>query len=218
MSERLDVVLDHLVYATPDLDASVAEFADRSGVRPKHGGRHPGHGSRNALVGLGADNNGRVRYLEIIGPDPDHRADPGVRLPFGLATLAAPRLVGWSVRTAHLDAAIDASAAAGADQGPARSMSRRTPSGARLQWRIASADPPPIDGIAPFLIDWTGSDHPAADPDLGSVELISLQLRHPRSELVGDVLDALGVRIPVATAPAAIVAVLETPRGLITLS
>ncbi len=45
--------LDHLVYATPDLDATVAELERRLGVRAAVGGRHPGLGTRNRLVGLG---------------------------------------------------------------------------------------------------------------------------------------------------------------------
>ncbi|MFD8740899.1 VOC family protein, partial [Streptomyces sp. NPDC059618] len=43
---------DHIVLATPDLAATVAEFTRRTGVVPAPGGVHVGLGTRNHLVGL----------------------------------------------------------------------------------------------------------------------------------------------------------------------
>jgi len=34
--------VDHLVFATPDLDSTVADVERRLGVRPPPGGTHPG--------------------------------------------------------------------------------------------------------------------------------------------------------------------------------
>src|SRR3989442_13632658 len=59
--------VDHLVYATADLDRGIAEVEQMLGVRATLGGQHPAWGTRNTLVGLG-----RTCYLEIISRDPDH--------------------------------------------------------------------------------------------------------------------------------------------------
>lgn len=200
--------LDHLVYATPDLDATVREFTAATGVEPAEGGRHLGRGTRNVLVGFGASG-----YLEIIGPDPEHPASPML---FGLDGLDRPRLVTWAVHPPDIAAAAAASAAAGADPGPIASMSRRTPAGEVLEWRLAAPDPDPFDGVAPFLIDWGATEHPAAAlPRLG---LRGLRATHPDPAAVTAVLDALGLRLDVAAGPPGLAAVLDTPRGPVVLS
>jgi hypothetical protein len=90
--------VDHLVYATPDVDATVDELARRTGVRATPGGPHPGRGTRNALLALGP-----TSYLEIVGPD---AAQPAPAAPRWLSVDAvdAPRLVTWAARVDDLDA------------------------------------------------------------------------------------------------------------------
>ena len=88
----MDRGLDHLVYATPDLDASVEALAKHLGTEPVPGGAHPGWGTRNALIGLGTG-----VYLEIIGPDPSQPDPEGAR-PFLIDDLTDARLVTWAYR------------------------------------------------------------------------------------------------------------------------
>ncbi|MCY3569157.1 MAG: VOC family protein, partial [Chloroflexi bacterium] len=59
-------MLDHIVLATPDVQASVAAIEAAIGLRPELGGHFPGRGVYNHLLALQDD-----AYLEIIGPDPD---------------------------------------------------------------------------------------------------------------------------------------------------
>jgi hypothetical protein len=208
----VDPDLDHLVLAAPRLDRAVRDFAARTGVAPAPGGRHLGVGTRNFLVGLG----GRA-YLEIVGPDAEHSADPGVRRPFGIDTLQRPTLATWSVRRPNLAGATRAALSAGADLGPIRSMSRRGPDGVLHEWQVAYPLRAPFDGVVPFVIDWGTSVHPTA-AELPQVELVELRGSHPDPERVRRVLQALGARLRLVPGPPRLEADLRTPYGTLTLS
>ena len=94
---RLLSSVDHLVYATPDLQMGVDRVQKMLGVRAAAGGQHPGRGTRNALLSLGPG-----RYLEIIGPDPE-QPKPAQPRPFGIDALKAPRLVTWAAKGTDLE-------------------------------------------------------------------------------------------------------------------
>lgn len=207
----VDPLIDHLVYATPDLERTVAEFRDRAGLDPAEGGRHLGLGTRNFLVGLGPR-----RYLEIIGPDVENPAAAGVPMPFGLDGLTLPTLVTWAVHPADIRAAVGAAAAAGADLGPIREMRRARPDGVVLAWRLALPEVLPFGGAAPFVIDWGASPHPA-DADRPPADLRTVTAAHPDPDRLRAVLDALGVSIPVVRGDAGLTAVIDTPRGPVEL-
>ncbi|WP_051342338.1 VOC family protein [Pseudonocardia spinosispora] len=207
----IDPLLDHLVYAVPDLAEAVAEFASATGVAPVPGGRHLGRGTRNHLVGLGP-----TSYLEIIGPDVENPVGDGAGVPFGIDTLASPRLVTWAVRPPDIVAASAASATAGADLGGVRPWSRRTPDGGLLEWHLASVFPAPFDGVTPFLIDWGATPHPART--LPRLRLLGFRATHPDPAAVSSVTEALAVRLKVSRGPAALQALIDSPRGLVSLS
>ncbi|MEV4011510.1 VOC family protein [Nonomuraea angiospora] len=201
--------LDHLVYAVPDLAAGVIAFAETTGVTPVAGGSHPG-GTANYLVGLGS-----AAYLEIIGPDP---AAPGARpRAFGLEALAAPRLAGWAVRPDDIDETVRRARALGVDPGEVQPLSRRTPAGTLLEWRLTRwADPAAINPV-PFLIDWGRTAHPAAS-GLPQLRLASFTATHPDPDALRRDLAAIDAELEVSKGPeAALRAVLDTPRGSVTL-
>src|SRR5262245_22074281 len=95
--EDLLLKVDHLVYATPDLNRGIDEIEKLLGVRASPGGQHPGRGTRNALLALGP-----ATYLEIIGPDPE-QALPKTPPPFGIGNLKESRLVTWVVKSDNLE-------------------------------------------------------------------------------------------------------------------
>lgn len=194
-ASRVRHVLDHLVYATPDLAATTADLAAR-GLKLSEGGPHQGLGTRNLLAGLGMG-----RYLEVIGPDPD-RPRPQVARPFGIDLLTGPRLVTWAIGKANLD------------PGDSVAMSRTRPDGVVLQWRLSF--PESGDGIVPFAIDWGHAPHPSADAAEGA-RLIALTATHPEPAAVTREIEALGAELDVLPGPVQLRAVIATPKGEVTL-
>jgi hypothetical protein len=201
--------MDHLVYATPDLAASVAAFTAATGLTPAAGGVHVGRGTRNELVGLGPG-----RYLEIIGPDLG-RPDPEGPRPFGIDGLARPRVATWAIRSTDLDAAVRGARAAGFDPGEPEGMSRSTPDGELLEWRLTPAFAE-SSGLVPFLIDWGRTVHPSSRA-LPEAELVSFVGSAPEPGEVVRMLDAVGAELSVAIGEAGLSVVLGTPRGVVRL-
>ncbi|MDF3298538.1 VOC family protein [Streptomyces tropicalis] len=202
------VTLDHLVLATPDLEATVADFTRRTGVAPAAGGAHVGLGTRNHLVSLGGS-----RYLEIIGPDPAQPPPRDAR-PFGVDGLAAARTVTWAIRPPDLDAAVATARARGYDPGEVREMSRRRPDGTLLRWRLTDGAGHPT-GLVPFLIDWGDSVHPTAS-GLPVTWLLELSATAPDPDGLRPLLSAVGAGLRPARGPAGLSFTVDTPRGPVT--
>lgn len=205
----IPATLDHLVLATPDLAATVADFARRTGVSPAPGGVHVGLGTRNHLVCLGG-----ARYLEIIGPDPEQSA-PGQPRPFDVDRLSGPRTITWAISPPDLDAAVTAARASGYDPGAVRPMSRRRPDGTLLRWRLTDGDTAHPSGLVPFLIDWGTSPHPSAS-GLPATPLLELSASAPDPEEIRPLLAAVGTELPLVRGPAGFSFTLDTPRGPVT--
>jgi hypothetical protein len=203
--------IDHLVFATPDLDQGVAEIEMLLGVRPTPGGQHPGRGTRNALVSLGPG-----IYLEIIAPDPTQPTPDSPRW-FGLDTLRESKLVTWAANATALDSLRRDAANKGILLGSVQSGSRSRPDGVVLSWRVTDPSVMMFDGVIPFFINWATSTHPSATSAQGA-KLIALRAEHPNSRVVQQTLNRLGLDIKVRQAgTAAVVAIIAGPRGQVEL-
>jgi hypothetical protein len=208
---ELLAAIDHLIYVTPDVDATVEQLDRLLGVRATPGGRHPGRGTRNALIALAP-----AAYLEILGPDPE-QPDPERPRWFGIDNLEAPRLAGWAAKGTGLEQLVVEARRKGVGLGDTLSGSRRRSDGVLLSWH--STDPLTVvaDGVVPFFIDWGATPHPAQTAAKG-VSLIGLRAEHPDARRVREMLAELGVALPVdAGATPALIATLRTPRGRIEL-
>jgi len=202
-------ILDHLVYATSDLEATCRDLEVRLGVRASAGGQHPGRGTHNALISIGPR-----AYLEIIGPDP---LQPEIRpVWFGIDQLTAPKLITWAVRMDNLEAFVK-EISPNANVGVMRSGSRKTPEGTTLSWQLTEPQLVQGIGLVPFLIEWNSRQHPA-DSAITGPRLVQLRLEHPEPELIRKQLNSLRVEVAIEQQPnPALVAIFEGANDLIEL-
>jgi Glyoxalase-like domain len=166
------VELDHVLIAVTDLAAAARQIQARYGLASVEGGRHPGWGTANRIVPLGAS------YLELIAVV-DHAAaahsNVGQWVAGGASRLGRP--LGWAVRTSQLDTIarrLGLTVSGG---------SRVTPSGEVLRWRSAGIEKAAAESSLPFFIEW------AADtrlPGTTAVAHLAAPVRISRLLLQGD--------------------------------
>lgn len=213
----MTTAVDHLVVAARTLDDGVQWCEAKLGATPGPGGRHPLMGTHNRLLNVGSATFPQV-FLEIIAIDPAAQS-PGRPRWFGLDELdlkGAPRLLHFVARSGAISVQRLALQAAGFDVGPLIAASRDTPQG-RLEWQLSVRDDGCLlaRGALPTLIDWGRTPHPTnsmANPDvvLQRLTLRGLALHAVRA------LDLQSVEAVSGQGPA-LSAVLDTPRGRVTL-
>jgi hypothetical protein len=177
-----------------------------------------------------------MAYVEIIAINPDavrpKRACPTRWYDMDnpalqKAVAKEPRLVHFVVSTPDIRAARMAIRMQGIDRGPAVPCSRRTNRGT-LNWQISvRADGQRLfDGCMPTLIQWGKPDatdplklHPRNTLTRSGVTLQSIEVTHPSADKLQAAYDAIELkRVAVSEGPANLKAILQTPKGLITLS
>jgi hypothetical protein len=216
LSSMLDVsvrdateAFDHILLGARDLDVGIRWVEERTGVRAKFGGNHPGAGTRNALLSLGTRH-----YLEIIAPDPAQANAPDMRK---LRELSSPSIIQWAVHTEDIAAAKSMVESAGIKTVGPKSGSRQRPDGKLLRWQTLEIDQ--TTPLVPFLIQWeAGSPHPSSDsPRLGTAK--SLYFETPQPDELRRILHAAAVQADIRKSGVSRIAlVIETPRGEIEMS
>lgn len=207
--------LDHITLTAPTLEAGADYVRRQLGVEPQPGGEHPHMGTHNRLLRLG-----EAMFLEVIAVNP---AAPAPNRPrwFALDHLAAdaaPRVAAWVAACEDIDAAV--AAAAPLALGNIEAMTR-----GQASWRITiPADGSlPLQGVAPSLIQWTVTAHPASRLEDRGCTLVALEGVHPQAEAITAMLAAIGfsgdfsVRQGAPGEPAQLVARIRTPQGVRTL-
>ncbi len=197
-----DVDLDHVILGTRSLALGMEAFARLTGVQPKRGGQHPGGGTENALVSLGAGH-----YLEILAPIrplPDSATAPAELTP-----------IGWALHTGDLDALLPKLRAAGFQTSGPMAGSRLTPDSILLHWRTARVTGPGLE-LAPFFIEWSKTTaHPSTTSPTGC-KLAALELSAPEPARLRDLFAAAGYQISVKPGSPALQLTLDCSKGPVT--
>ncbi len=207
MSTRSNAI-DHIVFASADLERGMDEIEQLLGIRPVPGGRHPQFGTHNALLSLGS-----ATYLEVIARDPNLPLPEQGTL-VDLSDEQESHLITWVLRTEDIVALASAAGSAGLAIGPVQSGSREQPDGNTLCWQLTDPYAMPMGGAIPFLISWGETAHPASVvPHAG--ELLGLTIEHPDSNGVRQSVSVLEVDVAVVQADQfGLVARIETEDGV----
>ena len=203
--------VDHLVFATPDVEQTIKNLALRLGVSSVAGGRHPQWGTHNALLSLGPRS-----YLEIMGPEPA-LSRYGLMRPFGIDRLQNACIATWVCKSEDLNKTVEIGREAGIALGNVQSGQRTKPDGTVLTWSMTDLHADREGGIVPFFIDWGSSRHPAEDAPVGCM-LKELKAEHPNPDHIKAILKAFELDLPIQYGKVfRMKALIETRQGLIEL-
>jgi hypothetical protein len=172
-SDKMPKSIDHVILGCNDLDAGIDYVFRRTGVRAAAGGVHPGAGTKNALLSLGA-----LRYLEILAPDP---LQPASTDPRHVANLKSPAWVGWAIHRPDLNEFASVLQRGGVECVGPKPGSRSRPDGSTLRWKSLTLKDD-NDGVLPFFIEWdSNSLHPSVDAPSGC-RLADLRIDTPNPD------------------------------------
>jgi Glyoxalase-like domain len=165
------LTLSQVIFGVGDLDAATRRFS-LLGFEVLDGGVHPGVGTANRVIPLGA------QYIELLGVASPADANKNE---YGRSLLRAiehgDRLVRWSLRT---DVIEDVASRLGLGVEHRR---RERPDGQILTWRAAGLDLALADSTLPFFMEWDraeqypglmGAPHPNGARRVSSLSITPL--------------------------------------------
>ncbi len=203
-SDQVHGAVDHLILGVADLDRGCREFQNLTGVQPRPGGRHPGAGTRNALVSLG-----ERTYLEIMAPDPEATTGSSKTR---LGAFASLTPVGWAIGTTTIAQAAERLRDVGFETGTPGQGSRIQPEGLVLRWTSLSVRLPNTRH-SPFLIEWDrDTRHPASTSPAGC-RLAALMIQESQPTALATLVEQLALDVSVLRGAPAMRIALICPKG-----
>ena len=148
------VQIDHFVLGISDLNKGMAEFEERTGVKPAIGGVHEGAGTHNALVSLGEG-----VYLELLAPRSN---DKTTQTAFGTFDYDTLTPIGWVLGTSDSPEVLRRMEQHSLPNSGIRPLSRKMDNGKELKWTNIFHLNTGAVSLNPFFIDWeAGATHPS---------------------------------------------------------
>ena len=213
-------VIDHLVFGCDHLQNGTSFLEQTLGVGFSGGGKHTLMATHNRLLKLQDS-----IYFETIAID--HEA---VQIHGGIGRkrwfsldedltkqrlAQSPRPLTWVVA---VDDIYDAASKCGYDAGKITTMTRDD-----LEWMLTIAENGTLmeDGLLPSFIQWPGGRNPANKLPESGTRLQRVILQHPQPDVIGQIIDQLGVDGPVEVkpGPANLIFEMQTNAGeLVSLS
>lgn len=165
----MSLVVDHVIVCVANLEEEARRFEQEHGVVSIDGGRHLGHGTANRLIPLGPN------YIELLAVVAPKEAKTSVVGTWAMHRAAVPGAAAVCLRTDDLDALCKR---LGLEP---TTMSRVTPDGVILDWRLAGVKQA-FAHTLPFFIQWDIAEdlHPGridVEHPAGSVRLDTTTIR-----------------------------------------
>lgn len=199
--------LDHIMVAHSDLDTAIALVEEATGIRAAPGGKHPGQGTHNALASFGDGT-----YLELIAPDPDGEGLLGEQF----SMLDELTIASWIARSDAAEEVVERAESSGL-AATIIPLSRSTPDGDLLEWRMVHVTGHDAGGLMPMFIDWGDAPHPSTTQPAG-LSLDHFSVSSDRAEPARAALRALGLDVQVDDGTEAYQARITGPVGSLELS
>src|SRR5699024_5547805 len=126
-----------------------------------------------------------------LGPDPQQDPPADGRLALDAHLAPAPTLQTWAIHPPAFLAKVAAANTVGIDFGEVRDMSRETPDGDLLEWRLTSRSPLPAAATLPFRCASCDSPRPAGSA-VPRLELLDVGNEAPEGDATRSALEVLG--------------------------
>lgn len=195
------------------MDAAIAEFEEKLGVRPVFGGYHKSQGTKNALLNL---NQGM--YLELLAPD---NTNTEIKPPrwMGVDILKKSQITRWALKSDNLERDSHILNAHNNDMGEIKGGLRITSKGALLKWEMIMPLPEPEVEIVPFMVDWSQSEtHPHDELPEMNCQLVELYATYSKLKIYDAILQQLNFDFRIENdKETSIKALIKCPKGFVVI-